>query len=256
MTMKAAAALFASLVASAAFAQTATVDYRFDTVRRTVTLTENGADAPAKSGMNARSGDVVHTGWFAYALISSSGQRAKFEIFSNTDVTLTDGSAGVILTVNRGRIRAAFDKITGSEPRVVKTPGALLAVRGTQFDVQVDAAGNTTVDVFEGLVEVQSHLRPEPFFVRPGEETRFGPQRMPQVRPMPEDRQRNGPQPRHEGEQRDGQQPGQPDPRPRDGGAPRPPNGGAPPQAPPSHGGQGGPGGPGGPGGAPPPPPH
>jgi len=100
----------------------------------------------------------------------------------------------VILTLERGRIRAAFDKIVGSEPRTVQTPGALLAVRGTQFDVEVDRDGETTLDVFEGIVEVQSSLQQQPpLMVRAGEESSFGPRRPPVVRPMPEHRRNNGP---------------------------------------------------------------
>src|SRR5437763_1245278 len=87
-----------------------------------------------------------------------------------------------------------FDKITGSEPRVVKTPGALLAVRGTAFDVDVDTAGHTTVDVFEGVVEVRSDLLRQPMLVHPGEETTFGRREPPSApRPMPEDHRRNDP---------------------------------------------------------------
>lgn len=202
------ALLFAALALNASAAEP--LDYRFDSVKRTVTVTSSGKEQRAAKGAHARSGDQVETGWFSSALIASDDQRARFEIFSATQVTLASDTPGVILTLERGRIRAAFDKITGSEPRIVKTPGALLAVRGTQFDVHVDAEGRTTVDVFEGLVEVQSPLRREPLFVRPGEEARFGRNEPPSSRPMPEQRRRdnqNREQPRtHE------------NPRDRDGG--------------------------------------
>jgi hypothetical protein len=158
-------------------------------VKRRVYVGETAVDR----GGQAKGGDKVKTGWFSYALIASDGSRAKFEIFSSTDVTLADGTPGVLISVERGRIRAAFDKITGSEPRVVKTPGALLAVRGTQFDVEVDSEGHTTVDVFEGTVEIQSAFRPEPLFVHAGEQSRFGRREPPTSRPMPEDRRREGP---------------------------------------------------------------
>ncbi len=168
------------------------LDYRFDSVTRTVTVKSAGKEQRAAKGAHARGGDQVETGWFASALIASETQGARFEIYSATRVTLAEDTPGVILSLERGRIRAAFDKIVGSEPRIVKTPGALLAVRGTDFDVQVDREGNTTVDVFEGLVEVQSPLRPEPLFVRPGEEARFGRNQPPSSHPMPENRRRAG----------------------------------------------------------------
>lgn len=163
-------------------------DYRFDEVKRKV---EVNATRIAK-GQQAKGGDAVETGWFSYALISAEGHRAKFEIFSATEVKLADGTPGVILSLERGRIRAAFDKITGSEPRVVKTPGALLAVRGTQFDVYVDQAGDTVVDVWEGTVEIQSPLAP-PAFVNAGEESTFGRHRPPTTQPMPEHRRQRDP---------------------------------------------------------------
>ena len=181
------------LVCIAVSAQQAPIDYRFDEVRRSVTLTHGDRVQRVAKGLQAASGDKVETGWFSYALIASERHRARFEIFGSTQVTLASNTPGVILTLDRGRIRAAFDKITGSEPRTVQTPGALLAVRGTQFDVRVDSSGNTTLDVFEGIVEVQSPLQREPHFVRAGEESIFGPRKPPVMRPMPEHRRREAP---------------------------------------------------------------
>jgi len=196
----------ASLLTLASVAASAQIDYQFDDVRRKVTLNDQ---TRIEKGQHAKSGDEVETGWFAYALIASSGARAKFEIFSGTNVRLADGSAGVILSVERGRIRAAFDKILGTEPRVVKTPGALLAVRGTKFDVEVDATGNTIVDVFEGLVEVQSPMFTQPMFVRPGEQTTYGRRgERPDVHPMPQDRRERGPEGQRPQQQSPGNRPG------------------------------------------------
>src|SRR5207247_11140934 len=120
-------------------------------------------------GQKAESGAQASAGWFSSALIATDTDGAKFGRFSATEVVLAGGSPGVILSLNRGKLHAMFDKITGSEPRIVKTPGALLAVRGTQYVVDVDAKGETKLDVLEGVVEVRSPLQPEPFLVRAGE---------------------------------------------------------------------------------------
>jgi ferric-dicitrate binding protein FerR (iron transport regulator) len=217
------------------------IDYRFDAVRRTVTLkpAAGGEERQVARGEAALSGDRIETGWFSSALISADGYRSRFELSGSTTVTLADGTAGVILAVDRGRVRAAFDKLVGAEPRVVKTPGALLAVRGTEFDIIVTAGGDTTVDVFEGIVEVRSPLRPEPIFVRAGEESRFGRNRPPEVRPMPEHRRnRDGDgRPRDDGRMRPEEprrEPGMGDPRHGGGGG----HGGhpAPPPSPPPTG--------------------
>jgi hypothetical protein len=236
--MKTFLASLAMLTAAAATTTTpAPVGYRFDDVKRTVTLRTANQESPAAKGVHAQSGDRVHTGWFSYALIAAEPQRARFEIFSSTDIQLAGGTPGVILSVERGRIHAMFDKITGSEPRIVQTPGALLAVRGTQYNVEVDAAGKTIVDVFEGTVEIRSPLRAEPFLVHAGETSSFTRRDPPPDRPMktPDDRRQDapgrrdgaGPDPRG-GHDAPGTRPGdpgarggQPPPQPR----PQPPSG-------------------------------
>jgi hypothetical protein len=207
------------------------LDYELELVRRTVIVKSAAGETRAANGTHARGGDRVETGWFSSARIVSKTSAARFDIFSATEVTLAGDTPGVILSLERGKIRAMFDKITGSEPRIVKTPGALLAVRGTDFDIEVDRDGNTIVDVHEGLVEVQSPLRPEPLFVRPGEQARFGRNRAPAVRPMPENRRRDG-EGNRDPRAREGDRPGGRDgATPRDGG--RRGGGGMSPQQPP-----------------------
>ena len=170
------------------------VGYRFDDVKRTVVLKTAKQESPAAKGSHAQSGDRVHTGLFSYALIAADGPRARFELFGSTDVQLAGGTPGVILSLDRGRIHAMFDKITGSEPRIVQTPGALLAVRGTQYNVEVDNSGRTTLDVFEGTVEIRSPLRPEPFLVHAGQSSIFSRRDPPPDHPMttPDDRRQGG----------------------------------------------------------------
>jgi FecR-like protein len=182
--MKRTALLLGCFAAFAAFGETAT-EYRFDEVKHKVVLTSGKDELRVDAGKLAKSGDKVSTGWFSYALIASPKHAAKFEIFSSTDVVLASGAPGVILSVDRGHLRAMFDKITGSEPRVVQTPGALLAVRGTKYDVNVDADGHTTLNVTEGIVEVRSQLRPEPMLIHAGEEATYGRREPPVMRPAP-----------------------------------------------------------------------
>jgi hypothetical protein len=168
----------------------AMIDYRFDDVKNNVVLKTPKQEAQAAKGSRAQSGDHVHTGLFSYALIAAEPHKAKFEIFSVTDVQLAGGTPGVILSLERGRIHAIFDKILGTEPRLVQTPGALLAVRGTQYNVEVDRAGKTILDVFEGTVEIRSPFRNEPFLVHAGESSSFTRQQPPPDHPMrtPDDR--------------------------------------------------------------------
>ena len=57
-----------------------------------------------------------------------------------------------------GKVRAYIRKRTGGAPPFqMGTPSAVIAVRGTRFDVEVNSNGVSEVDVFEGLVEVASN---------------------------------------------------------------------------------------------------
>src|SRR5438067_1546465 len=149
----------------------APIEYRFDEVKRKVTLTTPKEEVKVERGRLAQGGDKVQTGWLSYALIASDRYKARFEVFGSSDVRLADGTPGVLLSLERGKLRAMFDKITGEEPRIVKTPGALLAVRGTKYDVEVDGDGRSTVRVYEGVVELRSELRGEPLLIPAGHET-------------------------------------------------------------------------------------
>jgi hypothetical protein len=180
------ASLLLLLATSSAVAEQ-TIDYRFDEIKRKVTLTTAKEQLQVEKGSRAVSGDKVSTGWFSYALIASERYRAKFEIFASTDVQLAGNAPGVILSLERGRLRAMFDKITGNEPRVVQTPGALLAVRGTQYEITVDATGQTELSVYEGIVEVRSELRPAPLLVHAGEAASFSRKDPPISHQMPRD---------------------------------------------------------------------
>ena len=62
------------------------------------------------------------------------------------------------LQIILGKVRAYIRKRTGGAPPFqMGTPSAVIAVRGTRFDVEVNSNGVSEVDVFEGLVEVASN---------------------------------------------------------------------------------------------------
>lgn len=75
-----------------------------------------------------------------------------------------------------GKVRAFIRKRTGGAPPFqMGTPSAVIAVRGTRFDVEVNAKGISEIDVFEGLVEVGSNsLQGKSVLVGPGMSTRVG----------------------------------------------------------------------------------
>jgi len=237
-TLLAALAMLTATAATTPSPAVSPIPYRFDEVKRNVVLKTATHESQAAKGTQAQSGDHVHTGLFSYALIAAEPHHAKFEIFSATDIQLAGGAPGVILSLERGRIHAMFDKILGTEPRLVQTPGALLAVRGTQYNIEVDKTGKTMLDVFEGTVEIRSPFRNEPFLVHAGESSSFTRQAPPPEHPMttPPDRrpdvqgQRNNPDGHGDDHGHPGNEPGArgaqpppPTPQPR---PPAPPPGG------------------------------
>jgi hypothetical protein len=55
-----------------------------------------------------------------------------------------------------GRVRTSIQKHLGGTPAFqIGTPSAVISVRGTKFDVEVDRRGFTEVDVEEGVVELE-----------------------------------------------------------------------------------------------------
>ncbi|MBK6407527.1 MAG: FecR domain-containing protein [Holophagales bacterium] len=131
--------------------------YRFDEVKSKVVRSPGGDEERGirvSAGDPAEAGDVVKTGFFGRTVLAVPDRAARFEVFSSTRVRLAGGEPGVLLVLEKGRLKAAFDAFTGaSEARRVAAPGALLAVRGTRYGLEV-VGGETVLAVFEGTVEV------------------------------------------------------------------------------------------------------
>lgn len=131
--------------------------YRFEEVKSKVVRAPGGDEergVRVSAGDPAEAGDVVKTGLFGRTVLAVPDRAARFEVFSSTRVRLAGGEPGVLLVLEKGRLKAAFDAFTGaSEARRVAAPGALLAVRGTRYGLEV-AGGESVLAVFEGTVEV------------------------------------------------------------------------------------------------------
>jgi ferric-dicitrate binding protein FerR (iron transport regulator) len=89
---------------------------------------------------------------------------SSFQVYPNSEVLFrkTPGDWRDLLDVLVGRIRVQIQHLMGQpNPNRVITPTAVISVRGTTFDVEVDEDGNvTTIEVEEGQVEVQHALLP------------------------------------------------------------------------------------------------
>lgn len=117
---------------------------------------------------------VIVTGADGYGLFQVS-DGSTFEVFPNSMVTFraNGGSLRDLLDLWLGRVKVHVEKVGGRpNPNNMRTPTAVISVRGTTFDVTVEDNDDTTlVVVEEGQVAVQHALLPrgEPKLVNPGE---------------------------------------------------------------------------------------
>jgi hypothetical protein len=121
-------------------------------------------------------GTILDTGSGRLLLRLSDGSEVLVRAHTRLQVqqpSLTDPSYFQLLL---GRIRALINKRTGGAvPFELGTPSAVIAVRGTQFDVEVNPRNVTEVDVVDGLVEVYGrNAAGGSVLLEPGFSTRVG----------------------------------------------------------------------------------
>jgi len=82
-----------------------------------------------------------------------------------------------------GRVRTSIQKHLGGTPAFqIGTPSAVISVRGTRFDVEVDRRGFTQVDVEEGVVQLEAVSgRGESVLITAGFSSRVGMETGPEV---------------------------------------------------------------------------
>jgi uncharacterized membrane protein YgcG len=82
-----------------------------------------------------------------------------------------------------GRVRTQIQKRIGGSPAFqIGTPSAVISVRGTKFNVEVDRRGFTEVDVDEGVVELEAATgRGEAVMITAGFSSRVGMETGPEV---------------------------------------------------------------------------
>ena len=82
-----------------------------------------------------------------------------------------------------GRVRTEIQKRMGGSPAFqIGTPSAVISVRGTKFDVEVDRRGFTEVDVDEGVVELEAVTgRGQSLMISAGFSSRVGMETGPEV---------------------------------------------------------------------------
>ena len=106
---------------------------------------------------------VILTGPDGFAKFQVS-DGSFFDVYPNSNVVFrkNPGNLRDLLELVVGRVKIHIQKFGGQpNPNRIMTPTAVIAVRGTTFDVSVDDDNETTmVAVEEGIVDVSHRLRP------------------------------------------------------------------------------------------------
>ncbi len=114
-----------------------------------------------ETGSEVKPQQIIITGPDGYARLRVA-DGSTFEVFPNSRVTFrnTPGDWKDLLEMWLGRVKVHIQKLNGLPNRNrVRTPTAIISVRGTTFDVEVAEEDTTLVVVDEGLVEVRHALR-------------------------------------------------------------------------------------------------
>ncbi len=145
----------AALAATVASESPAVLDYEVVSVKRSLLLKTEDGERALQVGDHARSGDTLRTGSRSHAELAVSDYVARFAISAKTSFRLSHDTPGVLIEVDRGSLRAIFGKLPDGDTRerLVATPSAVLAVRGTEYGIDVAKNGETSIFVFEGTVE-------------------------------------------------------------------------------------------------------
>ncbi len=136
---------------------------------------------PLASSQSVQVGDEVRTG-FGAQLILEVPDGSYMVVSENSKLVVEDfwsGSLRNLMNLMTGKVRFYVQRLGGRpNPYRVTTPTALIAVRGTTFEVTIDEAQIAEVRCFEGRVAVETVGLPnrevilEPgrkTLVRPGE---------------------------------------------------------------------------------------
>ena len=108
-------------------------------------------------GEQLPAGTILETGSGRLLLRLSDGSEVLVRPHSKLQLQQPSLADPSYLQFLLGRIRALVNKHTGGAvPFELGTPSAVIAVRGTQFEVEVNRRGVTEVDVIDGLVEVSA----------------------------------------------------------------------------------------------------
>lgn len=106
----------------------------------------------AQAGVILKTGDRIRTGRRSRAhTISQEGHKVTIKEKTVLEISKL-GPLEWEFNQEKGRVKLKVAKLASNQSLRVKTPTALCAVRGTEFEVTVMEDRSTVLDVFEGLV--------------------------------------------------------------------------------------------------------
>jgi hypothetical protein len=145
-----------------------------------------GAAAMAQHGMVLPAETRIETAKGSVILLLADGSQVLVKPKTHVVLKSPGSGDGHFLQMFLGEILANIKKRLGETPPFrMGTPSAVITVRGTRFSVRVDKKGRTTVQVFEGTVEVEGlGEKPRAVLVEPGYQTEVDPGKQPQL-PQP-----------------------------------------------------------------------
>ncbi len=141
-------------------------------------VAQRGMVLPAETSIETAKGSVI--------LLLADGSQVLVKSKTHVVLKSPGGGDGHFLQMFLGEILANIKKRLGETPPFrMGTPSAVITVRGTRFSVRVDKKGRTTVQVFEGTVEVEGlGEKPRAVLIEPGYQTEVDPGKQPQL-PQP-----------------------------------------------------------------------
>jgi hypothetical protein len=159
------AALLAVLATVPAFAQSGPVVARAASIAGRPLLSNAALSVPLTPGYILNPGDRVDTRGGARVVIDLS-DGSMVVVQPESVIVLKDyrqaESLRELFEIVLGVVRVKINHFAGRpNPYRMNTPTASIAVRGTEFSIEVDAAGSTKVVVYEGAVEVSSRTDPD-----------------------------------------------------------------------------------------------
>ena len=141
----------------------------------TAAAAQRGMALPAETNIETAKGSII--------LLLADGSQVLVKSKTRLVLKSPASSEGHFLQMFLGEILANIKKRLGETPPFrLGTPSAVITVRGTRFSVEVDKKGRTTVQVFEGVVEVEGLAeKPRAVLVEPGYQTEVDPGKQPQT---------------------------------------------------------------------------